>query len=244
MSYDISYPNINAPTEAGKLEQVKSYLHQLSEQLNFALNTIETRSSNGSGTASQVGGKTSSTANSDEEKQATFSAIKSLIIKSADIVDAYYEEIEKRLESIYVAQSEFGTYIDQSIQNITTGATGITQEFTSLQQIIDELGNVMENSTKGYIKTGELYKEAETDIPVYGVEVGQTDADGSFRSYARFINKRLSFFDGETEVAYLSNQKLYITHAEITDTLTLGEYKIETNNGLVFRWVGGKEEAN
>ena len=244
MSYDISYPNINAPTEAGKLEQVKSYLHQLSEQLNFALNTIEAGSKDKSGTATQGDGKTSSVANSEAETQATFSSLKSLIIKSADIVDAYYEEIEKRLQSIYVAQSEFGTYIDQSIQNITADATGITQEFTTLQQIIDELGNVMESSTKGYIKTGELYKEAGTETPVYGVEVGQTDANGNFRSYARFISKRLSFFDGDTEVAYLSNQKLYITHAEITDTLTLGEYKIETNNGLVFRWVGGNEEAD
>lgn len=241
MSYDIVYPNINAPTETGKLEQVKSYLHQLSQQLNFALNTIESGGSSGGGTASQVGGKTTSTVNSDEEKQATFSAIKSLIIKSADIVDSYYEEIEKRLQGIYVAQSEFGTYIDHSIQDITADSTGITQSFKSLQQIIDNLGNVMKNSTEGYIKSGELYKEAGTETPIYGVEVGQTDADGNFRSFARFINKRLSFFDGNTEVAYLSNQKLYITHAEITDTLTLGEFKIETNNGLVFRWVGGEE---
>ena len=37
-----------------------------------------------------------------------FNSIKGLIIKSADIVDAYYEETSYRMQSAYVAQSAFG----------------------------------------------------------------------------------------------------------------------------------------
>lgn len=38
---NIRFPNITGKTEAEQLAQVKSYLHQLVEQLNWAFNTIE-----------------------------------------------------------------------------------------------------------------------------------------------------------------------------------------------------------
>ena len=41
MSTNIRFPNITGKTEAEQLVQVKSYLHQLVEQLNWALSTIE-----------------------------------------------------------------------------------------------------------------------------------------------------------------------------------------------------------
>jgi len=35
-------------------------------------------------------------------------------------------------------------------------------------------------------------------------------------------NDKLSFYDGEIEVAYISNNKMYIRNAEIIDVLTIG----------------------
>lgn len=34
---EFRYPKIDAPTESGKIEQMKSYLHQLVDQLQIAL---------------------------------------------------------------------------------------------------------------------------------------------------------------------------------------------------------------
>ena len=45
MSIDLRYPNIQGKTEAEQILQVKSYLHQLVEQLNWALNTVESAKS-------------------------------------------------------------------------------------------------------------------------------------------------------------------------------------------------------
>ena len=41
MSIDIRLPNITATTESGKLQQMQSFMYQLVEQLNWALNNID-----------------------------------------------------------------------------------------------------------------------------------------------------------------------------------------------------------
>ena len=40
MTYDIRLPNITATTEKGQLEQMRSYLYQFAEQLQYAVNVI------------------------------------------------------------------------------------------------------------------------------------------------------------------------------------------------------------
>ena len=73
MSYDISLPNLTAPTTEGQIQQIHAYLYQLAGQLNWVLNTIE-------------GGSSVMT---EEEAQATFEAIKPLISSSSDILSVY-----------------------------------------------------------------------------------------------------------------------------------------------------------
>ncbi len=85
MSYDIRKPQITSPTAEGQLLQVKSYLLQLVEQLNYALHTIE----NQSGNVTVKNGGTSL-----ESTAAVFSEIKSLIMKSSDIVSAHFAQME------------------------------------------------------------------------------------------------------------------------------------------------------
>ncbi len=53
-------------------------------------------------------------------------------------------------------------------------------------------------------------------------------------------NQRLSFYDGDNEVAYISNNKLYITGAEVTDSLQIGKYKwiTDSTGRMSLKWVG------
>jgi hypothetical protein len=90
-----------------------------------------------------------------------------------------------------------------------------------------------------------LLYETEEGVPVYGLEIGQTNSvDGAtvFDKFARFAADRLSFFDSnDVEVAYISDYKLYITNAEISGSLWLsGKFKIYYNGGLAFQWIGGE----
>lgn len=108
MSIDIRLPNINGATNAEQIAQMRSYLYQFAEQLNWALRTLESGQSSESVVVQET--KESSSSETKSPVTSTFSEIKALIIKSADIVEAYYQEIDKMLEASgkYVAQADFG----------------------------------------------------------------------------------------------------------------------------------------
>lgn len=152
MGVEIRLPNITGTTEREQLLQLKSYLYQLSEQLQWAFDTIDTSGKSGAAyVVSEAPRVLASSGPSSSDAQATFASIKSLIIKSADIVDAYYEEINKRLESVYVAQSDFGAYAEQTALEIEATSKSITQNYENVQVLIQEtkqeFGTTIVNTT-------------------------------------------------------------------------------------------------
>lgn len=240
MSVELRLPSITGTTEKEMLSQIRSYLYQFVPQLQWALNNIESTSTSDKAPTTQViAQKTTSTL----DAEASFNAIKSLIIKSADIVNAYYDEITERLEGIYVAESDFGTYTEETEREITKTSTRTEELFSNIQTIVSDIENIEYNliETNAHIITGLLYY-GDDGIPVYGLEVGQkniVDGEEVFNKYARFTSDRLSFYDqNDTEVAWISGYKLYITNAEITGSLTLGGYLIDTSRGFTLKWVG------
>lgn len=40
-------------------------------------------------------------------------------------------------------------------------------------------------------------------------------------------------------MAYVSNNRLYITNITVLEGVTLGKWQITTASGLAFRWIGG-----
>lgn len=242
MSFDIKLPNISAPTTSGQIEQIRGYLYQLADQLKWALNSI----SGGGGEPQTVVKLNSSTGQpkdlTESEAQATFNSIKSLIIRSADIINAYYDEIINRYHGEFVAQSDFGTF-EEYIERIQVdNATGIEDLYNHIQKITSDISNLKSSiiEVNARIKSGLLYYDDE-GVPIYGLEVGQVnDVDGVevFNKYARFTSERLTFYDkNDTEVAYISDYKLYISNAQITGTLTLGRFEFDTSDGLAIKWV-------
>ena len=240
MSIDIRLPNITGNNTAEQMAQVKSYLFQLAEQLQWALNNIEASSGN---VVVSTPKTSAAAADTEVDRKATFNSIKSLIIKSAEIVDAYYESISKRLEGSYVAVSDFGTYKETTSQEILANSTGITSLYENIQSIITDISELEHSliEVNAYIHSGLLYTD-DDGIPIYGLEVGQrNEVDGVevFNQYARFTADRLSFYDQNgLEVAYISDYKLYITNAEITGVLTLGAFQINTTKGFRLKYVG------
>lgn len=225
MSYSFKLPNITATTPDGKLAQMQSFLYQTVEQLNWALNTLETATGTGGAYAKSTSG--SGKTENSKDSVSNFNEIKALIIKSADIVEAYYEEISKKLSGEYVAKSDFGTYTEKTDAIISANSKGITQQYTNLQQINQDVDSLLE--VNAHIKTGVLYYD-ELGAPVYGLEIGQrTEIDDVevFNKYARFTADKLSFYDQNNyEVAYISDKKLHITHIEVIEensTFTLGK---------------------
>ncbi len=243
MATELRYPNIPNVSEREQMVYLKSYLHQLVDQLQFALNNV------GSSTTPVIASMQKTIVQSEIGKAdptATFNSIKALIIKSADIVNAYYEEINTRLEGKYVVESDFGSFAEQTEQAISQSSTDIEQLFTNLQALFTDIENI--NFTlaevNAHIRSGLLYT-GDDGVPVYGLEIGQRNSiDGVevFNKYARFTSDRLSFYDqNDTEVAYISDYKLYIRNVEITLSYKIGGLvdTVMSNGDVVTKWVGG-----
>lgn len=242
MSATIRLPNITAQDYNGKLLQVQSYLYQLVQELNNALSSVEKDNAETAMIAAQAAQK----GWSEQDNVKNFNAIKALIIKSADIVNAYYDEISRRLEGQYVAQSDFGSYSETTDQRITENSTGIERLYTNVQEILSSVDTIENQiiSVNANIKTGLLYYD-DSGAPVYGLEIGQrTEVDGDevFNKYARFTSDRLSFYDSNNnEVAYISDRKLFITDVHVTGSMQIGGF-IDTvlpDLGIITKWIGG-----
>ena len=178
---ELRLPNIKGVTEREQLMEIRAYLYQLTEQLQFALNSIENNSSQTVTTLPRVSSPVS-TASTGTSTQATFNSIKSLIIKSADIVDAYYEEINRRLESVYVAQSDFGKFAERTSQEIEETSSSTIQRFENIQVIITNQGSELEavsneiSSVKGDLQIiGEDISYAQNSIISIGKEIETID---------------------------------------------------------------------
>lgn len=244
MSIDIRLPNITADTEAGKLHQMQSYMYQLVQQLNWALNAVE--SAQGGNTSAPVVYKQKEPA-TVQEAEDTFNSIKALIIKSADIVKAYEETIFSDFNGKYFAESDFGTYIVQTNKKVEDNSEGVLESYSRIETVDSRVEGVEDEIriTNAYIKRG-LLSNGE-----YGIEIGETSDEGVFREYARFTSDKLSFHDvNGNEVAYIgagdddkSNTNcLYVTGKAVFEGeifLGRGGYKMDTSDGLAFTWIGG-----
>lgn len=240
MSINIRFPNITAPTDAGKLQQMQSYMHQLVEQLNWALNTVETAQGESSSSVVYQQGEASTA----QEAEDTFNSIKALIIKSADIVKAYETTIFSDFNGKYFADSDFGTYIEETNRKVEESSKGVTENYTRIEAIDSRVEGVEDEivTTNAYIRRG-LLTNGE-----YGIEIGETSPDGVFRQYARFTSEKLSFHDvNGNEVAYIGagdanngdTKCLYVTgRAVFQGEIQLGGYKTDTSDGLAFTWIG------
>lgn len=252
---DIRYPNITAANEAAQLLQVKSYLHQLVDQLNIALRDVENTAT--ASTVPAVKSAAELKTENDTNAHSTFNSIKALIIKSADIVNAYYDEINRRLEGVYVAESDFGSYAEKTALEVIETSSKITEMYDNVQALFTDMygpegsgGGIKDQilETDAYIKRGELDRD-DDGFPIIGIEIGQTNEENGqkvFEQYARFTAKKLSFYDqNKNEVAYVSDDTLHITNVEIVAeegnaTYRIGGFEDEAKNdgSVITRWVG------
>ena len=224
-----------------QLQRQYAYLFQMAQQLNLAAQQLQ------GGTQSAV----SAPAVSNEEKQ-QYQTLKSLIVKTARQVEREMETLSAKLTGEYVAQSDFGTYVERLNSYLEADPAAITQYYSfasALQSNIDAVSADFADyraDTQGYIRTGIV--DYDGAVPVYGVAVGQglttREVDGetvveqnNFR--ATFTATKLSFWQDTTEIAYVSNNKMYINNITVLQAMTLGKWELTTRSGLAFKWIGG-----
>lgn len=232
----------NPPTLSGRsedqLRQLQSYLYAMSGKLNEALMSISIEQMTPETRRVIVGASESGEADK-QTKQKEYQTLKSLIIKTAEIVRHEMDEIYVQLNDKYEAiSSQFGTYEETLINTITATAKGILQDYnyeSRIQGLEEADGNTQSFMQRidGYIFSGVIREEA--GVPILGIAIGENItgyADGvpymrDENKMATFTKDRLSFWQGDIEVAYYSNNVFYIAHGEITKELKMGNHKWE-----------------
>lgn len=258
MSSQIRLPNIQAQGDRAQLAQIRSYLYQLSTDLQYAFSHLGAENFASDSTARQVlsGGM------SREQKKTLESGLgnlKSLIIKTADAVQAEMQVLETSLESKYVAVSDFGAYQEDIAARLTATAEKIEQAISYYAALSDALGGVSDEfdaytvEVQGYIRQGIIgYEDA---VPVIGIAIGrdlsvtgaQETVDGktydvidTSSNMSVWTPDKLAFYINGAEAAYFSNGALYVGTVIVQTKLVLGQNKwqIDHANGFAVKWIG------
>lgn len=249
----LALPMAPAGSVQEQVTQQYAYLVQMAQQLNLALGQLEALDG-GAGEASarrQANGRTGPAASETADGQ--YETLRSMILKTADQVQKTTAALTAKLEEEYVASSDFGSYVAKLSAQLEAAPEAVTQYysfFSDLQANVEKVDAAFAHyklDTEGYIRTGIVYYDGAA--PVYGVAVGQDltcrEVDGekvveqnNFR--AVFTATRLSFWQDATEVAYVSNNRLYITNITVLGSIDVGQWSMEAaEGGLAFRWIGG-----
>ena len=123
-----------------------------------------------------------------------------------------------------VANTALTQYV-QSTADAAAAASKLTPtEFVTMfnnnvKSSIDASIGVVQNNLDTYQNNTAVYMRYDNTGTL---ELGKSDSD--FKT--QITNQKLSFLERNNEVAYISNQSMYITQARVTDVLALG-----TNNG-------------
>ena len=123
MSANIRYPNITALKENEQIAQIKSYLHQLVDQLNYELPNIGSGGSS-TQTAEVQGGELS------------YYELRSLIIQQIQEVENLFDQLSKKMETGYVKGNGWGAdkyLVTDANGNVVAGKLTFT---------LDEDGNL------------------------------------------------------------------------------------------------------
>lgn len=140
----------------------------------------------------------------------------------------------KNLQDIQNSQNEVYEIVSQNksqISSLTQRAEGFTMDFKTVNETVKQINNqfVTERDERyKYIKfiDGEIWLGKE-------VPIGEDD----FKLVIK--NDRISFLQNKAEVAYMSNNKLYVTDIHVTNSLQLGRFifSARSNGNVGIRWI-------
>lgn len=178
---------------------------------------------------------------------------------TADFQRARIAVLENQIES---EVTERTTQYGSLSQDIADSADRLQGEINDTNATVTELSSSL---TQTATEINATITQKQTDLQGYAEQQAQTAADDLAATLATYIryyqsggtgvlelgdnasgyvaklnNQKLSFYDGDTEVAYISNNKLYITNGEIQNNLQIGKYQwiTDSTGRMSLKWVG------
>ena len=145
-------------------------------------------------------------------------SVRAQISTEADSIRSEVQATYALASDMSQVRTQVGTLSEQTESNFTWAVTRINQMQEDMQ--------TAQEATDEQLAIFRTYMSFDED----GLVIGKTGNPFTFR----VVNDRLAFYMNDTEVAYLSNNKLYVTQAEILTKLIIGRFAFEpqTNGNL------------
>ena len=150
------------------------------------------------------------------------------------------EEIDKQLSNAIEYLSSDNKDLLKKYEGLNLENAKIRHQLsTQLKQTRDEFLFQFNNYKQLLDETGKALEQRFNDFSRYirfkagNIELG--DINSPFKTL--LTHEKISFFKSDVEVAYISNNKLYITDAYIINSLRIGnfEFVVQENGNLSFR---------
>ena len=256
---DIRLPNISASADMKtQMAQMRSYMYQMVEQLNWALSAMD---GGAQAQEQQLPGQTTTPVSDDKKEDDTnqrMANLRDLIIKSADVVRQEMDRLATELKGSYVAQSEFGDYLERISQRIEADPSQLSQYFKFASDIRADVDRVgvdfasYKTDVEGYIRQGIVGYDGT--VPIIGIAIGQDirtsqtgveteqgvyDVIDKSSNMSVWTTEKLSFYIGGQETAYFSNGKLTVAQIAADRITGAGEWDVSFTSGVKFKWIGG-----
>jgi hypothetical protein len=166
---------------------------------------------------------------------------------TADDMANIYANIEKNRSAIIQTDSSLQLMVEQAKTELNSAITGLeTSLSTAISQTARDITFAFSEATNYTVTaTGEILEyinliQSYQRFSADGLELGVLGSP----FIAKLGNTRLSFLQNGVEIAYISNNRLYITEARITRNLAMGPSEtsyfewVVVSTGLALKWRG------
>lgn len=152
----------------------------------------------------------------------------SIVIDTDSIVSQVSEQVEQNISLEIDSVSGTVTNVNERVTKLEQDASGWEFNFS---QISEQISNVEGDVSTKYEEI-QKYIRFEDGVIKIGIEGNPLEVHIS--------NDRLSFLQQNVEVAYVSDNQLYITDAEVENSLRLGMFKFvpRGNGNLTLKYIG------
>lgn len=250
-TFNIQLPNVRQLdwNDRGTQRQLLDFFNELVEKLNYTLNnldygnfdkvTYQDLSTYGKQASSAAQLVTELQQASAEESVRLYNELRDMIIEKADEVTQEYTSLfnssDEKLQSVYSlvtdAVGENASLEEAWTSSFTQTAEGL---YATVSRV-DQVETTANDNLTSYQSTVASYLTFDTN----GLSI--QDAGSDFKTL--MSSSRLSFYQGTTEVAYISGNQLYINEAQVNGNLTVDgriitgylEWVQETNGSYSLR---------
>ena len=185
---------------------------------------------------------------------AASAALRSLIVKTADLVEHHVEELRTELHEDYVAISDYGSYYETIESKVSQTARGTVESY-QYQEQIDALDQYTAQLS-GQIRRG-LITDPETQETVLGIAIsqdlrftGQTQTEDGLEYWELSPGQTLGLYTSTGWQFWINGSKrgwfdstdgmLHVSQILVEDRLQHGaDWLVTTAGGYGIRYIGG-----